>query len=316
MQPVSEHLKCRDPSIYWDDGDTHDYHVEQQRDTHGHVAEAPRFKATYCSQCGRAFGPGDHGYSHCKNHISQGDGEMQGTAEWHETRRAKLTASRFKELLVEPRSKKDRENGILSASANAYMLEKVFETLTGRCVTTPTVAAMQWGKDFERWARDTYQDVTGRAVDQVDFCIHKEHGRIGCSPDGLIGDVGGFETKCPYTPREHLKTLVSGIMPPEHTAQVQGSMWVTNREWWDFVSYDPRQVNVEWALAIVRVERDDAYIKTLERACLRVLDKLDETIARIRKLKPALSEAHRVAHLLAPPIRLFCDGQSSEPIEF
>jgi len=87
----------------------------------------------------------------------------------------------------------------------------------------------------------------------------------GASPDGLIGEDGLLEIKCPLA-HTHVGYLREGVLPPKYIPQVQGQLWVTGRQWCDFVSYHP-----ELKIMIVRVERDDSYIFTLanlvEMAC-------------------------------------------------
>jgi hypothetical protein len=233
----------------------------------------------------------------------------QGSPEWRQARCGKVTCSRLPDVMTQPRTKAAKEAGELSATATSYVLEIVAETLTGEPVEIPTTPAMRWGLDNEPHARRVYEEVTGRRVEQVGFLTLPGNDRIGGSVDGLLGDVGVLEIKCPYNPREHLRTLASGEMPAEYSAQAQGYLWITAREWADFVSYDPRHQEPQTALAIVRVQRDDEFIGKLKRACQRLLTKVDETLAAIRQAKPLDSPAHSLAHLLAPPHILFFNGQ-------
>jgi hypothetical protein len=59
---------------------------------------------------------------------------------------------------------------------------------------------------------------------------------IGYSPDGLVGDDGLIEIKCPR-PKGHLLTILAEHPPIEHMAQLQCGLLVTGRQWIDFVSY-------------------------------------------------------------------------------
>lgn len=236
----------------------------------------------------------------------------QRTDEWHAQRLGRITASRFGDVMTEPKTKADRENGVLSATAHSYMLELLAEHLTGVPNSIPTTQAMQHGIDCEDSARRVYERITGRTVQQVGFVVSDKLPGVGCSPDGLVGDVGMCEIKCPYNRHEHLRTWFTGSMPNQYEAQVQGQMWVCKREWADFVSYDPRQANVGLALAIVRVKRDDAFILKLERCCERLLDKLAEALDRANKVEAIACDVHHVAHLCSDPITFQFNGEVIE----
>ena len=123
-----------------------------------------------------------------------------------------------------------------------------------------------------------YELETGNAVEQVAF-IQQGEMKAGCSPDGIIGDNGMIEIKCPKTSTQ-VETYLSGKMPSIHRAQVQGQLWVAQRDWCDFVSFDPR-INGQSGYFCVRVERDEEYIKdlaskvqTFESELLEMVDKL------------------------------------------
>ena len=119
---------------------------------------------------------------------------------------------------------------------------------------------MKFGTEHEPWARIAYEARTGNTVLQIGFIPHVEI-MSGCSPDGLIGFDGGIEIKVPNT-ATHIDTLLNG-MSREHLPQIQGGMWITGRQWWDFVSFDPRMPE-RYQLYTWRVQRDDAYIELLE----------------------------------------------------
>jgi hypothetical protein len=123
---------------------------------------------------------------------------------------------------------------------------------------------MQHGTEFEPQARMEYEARTGAMVEQVGFLHHPTIALCGGSPDGLVDEDGGLEIKCPYNSANHLQCFLTG-MPEEHIPQVQGLMWITGRQWWDFVSYDPRMPD-HLKLYQSRIERDDEYIATLEKA--------------------------------------------------
>ena len=206
---------------------------------------------------------------------------VQGSDEWMQHRLGKATASRFKDLLSQPKAVKDRDAGKLSATARSYMLELVAETLTGESKFFSS-AATQWGTDNEDNARDLYEFMTNNTVEQIGMATIDEHSQISASPDGLIGDDGGIEIKCPYNSAVHVDTLLSGEMPKEHIAQVQGCMWVTGRKWWDFVSYDPRINDSDLCIFIKRIERDEEYISSLEDKVVSFVSVVENTLASLR----------------------------------
>ena len=198
----------------------------------------------------------------------------QHTPEWYAIR-ARPTASNFSRL-VTPAGKPastatDYAAEILAAH---YGIRKpFFET-----------AAMATGTRLEPEARAMYELLTDNEVAQVGFVTYSDEPFApGCSPDGLIGEDGGLEIKCPE-PWTHLATLLSGVMPDKHKPQVQGSMFVTGRKWWDFVSYCPGyevdgeivSLPVDKQIFITRVYRDDKYIAAIDAATFDVQYKLRE----------------------------------------
>lgn len=177
----------------------------------------------------------------------------QGSDDWKAARAGKITASRFADAIA-----MNSRTGKPTEARNRYLRELVFEITSGQPLPGFTSQATTWGTEVEAFAREAYELETGHIVRQVDFITHPQYPFIGCSPDGLIGDDGGYESKCPKDPQVHIETLMAG-MPSEHIAQVQGGMLVTGRQWWSFVSYDPRQCEA-LRLHYERIERDDAYI--------------------------------------------------------
>lgn len=184
----------------------------------------------------------------------------QRTEEWLKARAGKITASRFKDVLNK------LKNGQPGQKRKDYLLEIVTERLTGEPTSGFTNAAMQWGIDHEDEAKAAYEMYSNNWVDEKGFVLHKDYDFIGCSPDGLVNRDGGIEIKCPYNSVNHVKTLQSG-MPEEHMAQLQGCMWITNKAFWDFVSYDPRMPE-GMQFYRQRIERDQAYIKELKKELL------------------------------------------------
>lgn len=181
----------------------------------------------------------------------------QGSEAWLKLRLGLVSASRFKDIMTNPRSKTE----LFSATAKSYMLELIAEILTGEQKEV-SGKALEWGSNNEINAQNEYAFEKGVKVESVGICLTDDK-LIGASPDGFVGDDGGLEIKCPYNSANHIATVVSGEMPKEHIPQVQGNLWVNGRSWWDFVSYDPR-IEGEGRLFITRIERDDEYIEKLQ----------------------------------------------------
>lgn len=199
----------------------------------------------------------------------------QGSQEWLSERAGSVTASRFKDVLAKVKT------GEASSRRN-YRIQLVTERLTGTPVESYKNAAMEWGTQTEPMARMAYEAVSNEIVEEVGFIKHPSVEWCGGSPDGLINEDGGIEIKCPYVSTVHVETLMSGGIPSEHMAQVQGAMWITGRKWYDFVSFDPRMPE-HLRLYIFRVERDEQYIENLSIEVSRFLKEADELYAQLMK---------------------------------
>ena len=199
----------------------------------------------------------------------------QRTDEWFKARLGKATASRFNDVIARTRS------GYSSARAN-YRAQLVIERLTKEKAESYTNSYMQWGIDNEPIAQMAYEAETGNEVIEAEFVDH-DLLMAGASPDGYVGDDGLVEIKCPAS-ATHIETLKKRKIPNQYMAQVQGQMWITGRFWCDFVSFDPRLPS-NAQLFIVRVERDDDYINTLEEEVADFLAEVDEEVAFIKSFK-------------------------------
>lgn len=184
----------------------------------------------------------------------------QGSQEWLNIRLGLISASRFKDIMTEPRSKADKEAGVLSDTAQAYMRELIAEIITGQQAEV-SGRALEWGAENEAAARSEYEFWHNSVVEEIGICISDDY-MTGASPDGFVGADGMIEIKCPYNTGNHVKTIITGEMPNEHMPQVQGNLWINGREWCDFISYDPR-VSGESCIFVSRVYRDNDYIENL-----------------------------------------------------
>lgn len=193
----------------------------------------------------------------------------QGSPEWFAQRLGRITASNFGALMTLPRSKKDREAGLISETARTYLIKKVSEVLTGMSKEF-TTQSMEWGSETEDEARKIYELENMVEVKQIGFAILESNPIVGGSPDGLVGDDGIIEIKCPdsntFTGYLLGDSIVKGYM-----AQIQGNLWILDRSWCDFIVYDPRVIREDLRIHIMRVNRDDEYISKIAQAVDRAL---------------------------------------------
>ena len=179
---------------------------------------------------------------------------LQRSEDWHSERCGKVTASRVKDLNAKPTKGK---------ALNALGLTILAERLTGVQKETPTNFAMQWGIDNEPHAIAAYENETGFFVNGTGLIDHPFIEMFGASPDGLVGENGQIEVKCPDT-TTHLNTLLTKQIPDEHIPQITCQLACTRRQWCDFVSYDPR-LEPGLQIIIIRVFAKDLNIESLER---------------------------------------------------
>lgn len=190
----------------------------------------------------------------------------QGTPEWHQLRLGKVTASRVADILAQTRTGP-------SASRQNYLIELALQRSTGTIEPSYTNAAMEWGTQTEPQARVAYEVETGNFVDQVAFIDHPTIANFGCSPDGLIGDDGLIEIKCPNS-ATHWEYFKAKKPPQKYVTQIQTQLCVTGRKWCDFVSFDPRMPSRS-QLLIVRVDRDEAFIAEIEEKVKQFLSEVE-----------------------------------------
>lgn len=204
---------------------------------------------------------------------------------WIRQRGGRMTASSVWQLFT---SKLAVAN---SATVEKYIYEKIAEKL-GAYQPNLTNKAVQWGHNYELEAVEHYEARTGAKVDkkgeEQEFIPHLEFG--GCTPDGLIGKDGGLQVKCPYNPSNHIKYLL--MKSPEdlkekeykYYVQVQTEMMVTERQWWDFVSYDPRIEREDAKIKILRCYPDTSFVPVLKEAIEKANDQMLQLLIEIEKL--------------------------------
>jgi hypothetical protein len=189
----------------------------------------------------------------------------QNSEEWLRARMGIPTASAFSDVLAKGEGKVRR----------TYMLKLAGEIITGEPMESFTNGHTERGHAMEDEARDLYTFQTGANLHRVGFV--KNMG-VGCSPDSLIGEDGGLEIKTKL-PHLLIDVILKDKCPPEHVAQIQGTLWVTGRSYWDIVIYWPGI-----PLFVKRVFRDDAYIKTLADEVERFKTELAGVVAQIEQM--------------------------------
>lgn len=197
----------------------------------------------------------------------------QGSEDWLKLRLGVATASNFDKVIT--------SGGKESATLPKYALELATQCLISEPEPTYKNEAMQRGNDLEPLARDAYQEETFSIVETVTM-FKSDCGNFGFSPDGLVGDDGIIEIKCPQA-TTHAKYLLDNKMPTDYWQQVQGGLWVSEKKWCDFVSFHPNFK--EKNLFIVRVERDEAYIAELAKLAQKTIAMRDEILKQIKGVK-------------------------------
>lgn len=197
---------------------------------------------------------------------------LQGTPEWFEQRRGKVTASRIADIMAKTKSG-------YSTSRQNYLMQLLCERLTGKVEESYKNQAMQRGNDLEPEARNWYQLETGELVEEVSFIDHPTIHYAGASPDGLVGEKGLIEIKCPNT-ATHIETIQTKKPADKYYKQMQWQMACTGRQWCDFVSFDDRLPD-SLAYFCVRIERNNEFIAEIEKEVNMFLEELDEMMEEL-----------------------------------
>jgi len=192
----------------------------------------------------------------------------QGSESWFRCRAGIPTASEFS--TVQARGK----DGGASVTRAKYLRQLAGEILTGEPAPQGyTNEFMARGHELEDEARSLFAFMRDKEPIRVGFV---RNGNAGCSPDSLLGDKAGLEIKVAI-PAVQIERLQRGTLPAEHVAQVQGSLWVTERETWSFVSYCPKLPPL-----IMTIYRDEAYIAQLAKSVAAFNEELEAIVAAIR----------------------------------
>lgn len=208
----------------------------------------------------------------------------QGTETWRLARLGLPTASVFHTVMA-----KGKDGGA-SVTRRSLLYSLAGEIMTGQPAEGYENADMIRGREMESEARAYYAFMTNEHVKQVGFI---RNGSKGCSPDSLIGESGMLEIKT-KKPSVLIEALLRSDPPPEHRAQLQGALWVAEREWIDFIAYWPRMPE-----CLHRVHRDEAHIRDIAAAVDRFNDELAALVVRLRGDTEHLKDALKKSVLLA-----------------
>ena len=171
----------------------------------------------------------------------------QRSAAWFSERLGCVTASRVADVVAKTKTG-------WGASRADYAAQLIVERLTGNPVATYVNKEMDWGTEHEPLARAAYAFHADVDVIECGFIPHPKIAMSGASPDGLVGDVGLVELKCPSS-ATHLEALLGDPIPQKYIYQMQWQMACTGRSWCDYCSFDPR-LPEHMRIFIKRVHRD------------------------------------------------------------
>lgn len=200
--------------------------------------------------------------------------DEQRTEQWFILRAGKITASRVADVMAKTKSG-------YSASRENYMAQLIVESITGKPTESFTSPAMQWGTEQEPFARAAYEMKADILVTEVGFIHHPNILNCGASPDGLVGDDGLVEIKCPNT-ATMIDIVLTEKIPSRYFAQMQLQIACTERAWCDFVVYDPRMPE-GCQLWSKRVERDDEFIANMEMEIGKFQEEMSEKLFKLNE---------------------------------
>jgi putative phage-type endonuclease len=203
------------------------------------------------------------------------DNLEQRSDEWFAVRCGKVTASRVSDVIAKTKS------GWGASRAN-YMAQLIAERLTGEVADSYSNSAMQWGIDHEDEARVAYEFYENAKVQEIGFVRHQDL-ESGASPDGLVGDDGLIEIKCPNT-ATHIQTLLDQKIPQKYETQMLWQMECTERKWCDFVSFDPRMPE-DLKGYVKRFERDDKRLDEIRTMVADFIGELEDKLTALEKLE-------------------------------
>lgn len=216
----------------------------------------------------------------------------QGSPEWRALRTGRITGSKLMDVMAFS-SQKGKEHAELKKRAD-YRADIVAERLTGLAEDEGYVSPeMKWGVEHELEARFAYETVCDDLVIPVGFAIHPEMDFTGASPDALIGEGGILEIKCAKS-TTHLGYLKAGVVPEEYRAQMTWEMVCCERTWGDFASYDPRMLDKDLRLFVVRYELDRDLARKIEAAVWVFNQEVEADIKSLKDRRWGISSGRKL----------------------
>lgn len=197
----------------------------------------------------------------------------QGSDAWKQARLGHVTASNMADVMSKGKGSAE------AIGRYKYKVRLVAERLTQTAAESFSNAAMEWGVEQEQFAAIEYESAKNVFVDKTGFWLHPTIHWLGVSPDRLVGENGLIEIKCPNS-TTHLNYLIDNKVPTDYYKQIQCQLWVTGREWCDFVSFDPRLPRRN-QLLIIRTERDESLIKEMEAETIQFLSEVNQLIIKL-----------------------------------
>jgi len=186
----------------------------------------------------------------------------QGTDEWMAERTGIPTASNFSKIFTTQLKP--------SSTSKTYMNTLLAEWMTGEKEQIKQSEWMERGIELEAEARAAYKFVNDAEVMEVGLCFKDDKMLAGASPDGLVGPDGILEIKCPKS-STHVGYILDGKLPSTYWNQVYGQLWITGREWCDFISYYPGLPNFE-----IRIHRDEKIMAGIDSLVNKFIDEMLE----------------------------------------
>lgn len=195
-----------------------------------------------------------------------------------------LTPSGIKKMCTGGRGK-----GVeFGKTANKYAMEIALGRIGIEVPDQSGGRAIDWGNEWEFAAIEAYEKQKFCEVhSQQVFQMHPEYEWVGGTPDGLVGDEGGMDAKCPYNMINHAFNLIENMQLDDYELQFQGYMWITGRKWWDFTSYDPRMEDAakDLSLHIYRLERDDEVIEMIDDKYQKFEGIIEGYVSQLQEVK-------------------------------
>lgn len=208
------------------------------------------------------------------------DDLIQGTPDWLEMRKGMITGSMVADAVAK------LKKGGYSQSRENYMFDLAVTRLTGLMPDRYVSRAMEFGTENEPLARAAYEMELDVMVEEVGFAMHPKINWFGSSPDGLVERDGVLEIKCPES-ATHLSYLMDGVVPEKYLPQMKSHMLCAERQWCDFVSFDPRMPE-HLQLFVRRLDRDELMLRDLECEVEKFLAELDALMEQITKASPVV----------------------------